>query len=71
MEEGVGKRGEGCEREGRGFETSQQQIFLLFFFFLGGTKMPFIVTDRFLRGSKTFNAKLMRTINCQIHGIQN
>ena len=32
------------------------------FFFLGG--MPFIVTDIFLRGSKTFNAKLMSTFNC-------
>ena len=37
-------------------------------FFLGCTKMPFIVKG-LLRDSKTFNA--MSTINCQIHGIQN
>ena len=42
-----------------------------FFLLLGRYKMPFIVTDGFLRGSKTFNAKLISTINCQIHGIQN
>ena len=27
------EEGEECEREGRGFETSQQQIFFLFFLF--------------------------------------
>ena len=36
-------KGEGCEHEGHGFETTRQQIFFSFFFFLGGTKMPFVV----------------------------
>ena len=40
------------------------------FFFLGGTKMPYVVRQ-ILKGPKLFKTKLMSTIKCQIHGIQN
>ena len=39
---GVWKRGEGCEREGRGLETYQQQIFFFFFFLYLNTKPLFV-----------------------------
>ena len=55
LEEGVGKRGEGCELEGRGFETSQQQIFFSFFFLLGRYKNAFYSHREILKGPQNIH----------------